>query len=168
MEGSNGSFLEQARAARERLAKPKVKEADIPGYKGILKARYGVLPYKKTREFIDEASAHGLGADHDLYMAAETLLECCQTLLRKEGDEWVEWTDNGNPVRYDNTLANALSLDMPVNPQPRDVVYELFGGLTNASAQRALVGHYFELIAWMDGEDEEISEELVGNSKSAE
>lgn len=166
-----GSVLEQVRKDRERLTKPRFKDFDVPGY-SALRVRYGVLPYKRTLELAQEAydpARDGVDpADTHIWEAAEALMDCCKGFLVKVDDTWVTWEEDGQPVRYDSTLVKALSITLPANAQPRDVVYELFGGLATEGTDRALMTHYFDVIAWMDNTHAEATAELVGNSNGAE
>lgn len=156
-----GSFLDQARKERERLTKPRFEDFDLPGYT-TLKVRYTVPRWSKTKEIIAMAYANEVSDETDLLSAAEQILACCHSFLHQdEKGEWVVWEIDGKPVRYDERLAEALGIELPPHPQPRDVVYAVFGGLP--LADRDVVAHAMDISDWIDNGHLAIHESLAGN-----
>lgn len=155
-----GSVLADARKARERLTKPRERDFDLPGYDGIFKARYSPLSWNKTRELIETRENYGADGNADVWYGANSLMEECKCILAKVDDEWVE----AYPGYQD--LAEALEVELPHNPQPHDAVYGVFGGLSNG-ADRLVMAHHLEVLAWTDSLEADATEVVLPNSGSA-
>lgn len=154
-----GSFLEQAKREREALTKTREHDFTLPGY-SVFKVRHRALTYSETIGLTDKAP--GMDTDAQMIRAAEGVLLACQCLLVKEDDEWRPWLDkDGQPMTFDERLVKALDIELPANPQPRDVVYEFFGGLPEGGL--ALMSHWFTYSDWVDRFQAEVSEEHVAN-----
>jgi hypothetical protein len=159
MTAVNGSFLEQAKREREALTKQREHDFSLPGY-SVFKVRYRALTYSEVIDL--EAKAPGTATDSQMVRAAEGVLMACQTLLVKEADEWVPWLDSsGSPMQFDERLVTELEIELPPNPQPRDVVYEFFGGLPEAGL--ALMTHWLKYSDWVDDFQSEVTKEHLKN-----
>lgn len=154
-----GSFIELAKREREALTKTREHDFSLPGY-SVLKVRHRALTYSETIGLTEKAA--GSDTDAQMVRAAEGLLLACKCLLVQDDGEWVPWLDDsGEPMKFDERLTTALGITLPANPQPRDIVYEFFGGLPEASL--ALMTHWFAYSDWVDDFQADVTEDNVKN-----
>jgi hypothetical protein len=166
------SVLGQLRELREQLQQERHLDLNVPGYSGVLRARYSPLSYERLRSIGDKArKASTTEAGRELVLAAESLVAACEGMyFRKEDGSYEPLVnDTGKVVKYDKDLANALGVENPAGDgeiEPRMVVYEVFGGLHNGADLRVIT-HFQQFGAWQGTGDEEVDEQLVGESNGA-
>lgn len=159
---AEGSVLAQIRQRREELKRDRHIDLDVPGFDGLLVARYQPLAYRKLREIIQRAEKQHRSdpAMEELAGAADVLNNACAGLFVREGGEVVPVTHNGEPVmRFDRECAAALGLDQ--EQTAREVLFDVFPDEFSVLIQ------YKAFSEWQARTEPEASEELVGESEGA-
>jgi hypothetical protein len=164
--GSNGvpdkeNLLAGVRKLRdERVGEDHKKDLDIPGYDGLLMARF--RPYQMSKS---ERAANSLreraerGDPVILDVACDTLVHACsEILVRKNKDSDPISIDDEVPVRFDTRLSEVLGLGVPEPPKgkARDVVKALF------FTEQGIVAMAMTVDAWLRDVYKEVDEELLG------
>lgn len=140
-----------------------------PGrFSGNLAARYRPIPWTNTRKQARKAARGGFSEDSELNYAAGQLAKACETILirMEEGGDFIpmheaneRWRD-GQPVRYDSRLCEALGIDLTTGLSPSAIVRLVF------KHPHALNAHFVEFDQWLkeqqgsdDDEDEDADPE---------
>lgn len=136
-----------------------------PGrFHGNLAARYRPGPWSDYRRRAERMMRRGGGSEEaELQFAAQTLVQCCETILYRPTDatELVPMHEanpiwrGGEPVRYDDRLAQAVGID----PSPGSATAICRLVFRNPAA---LNDHFVTLDAWLKeaiGSDEEDEDE---------
>lgn len=166
------SVLTQLRELRTELQQERHIDLDVPGYKGVLRARYRPLSYERLRAITERSQkTTGTAAGKELALAADALVEACEAMLVRQDDGSYEpLEDDGIPVRYDHRLASALNISNPEGDgqtEPRMVLYETFGGLPNGADMRVVM-HFQQFSEFQGMIESEVDESLVGESRGTE
>lgn len=156
--------LAQIKQRREAMQKERLHTMEIPGYSGMLLARYQPVPYEKLREIGERAEkgTHGV-AQRELQIAADTLIHACRAILSRLDGKLEPITDGGEPVeRFDKHLASALGIESP-NPDrditARETLFAVFPD------ELSVVAHFGEFTEWQGSGDADDDESLLGESK---
>src|SRR5438093_471439 len=114
------SVLAQLRELRTQLQQERHIDVDVPGYQGVLRARYRPLSYERLRAIAERTrKAPGTEAGRELALAAESLIAACEVMLVRQNDGSYEPLEHGGtPVRYDEHLAEALAVTNPEGDGP--------------------------------------------------
>jgi hypothetical protein len=155
------SVLDSLRAQRREHVAKRTIELEVPGWQGHLALRLGPVPGRHLdriveRQTTSKSPERTFNTNADLLIAA-----CVEVLGREQADqEWVLLTDEeGEPLRLDLRLAAAMKLEAD---RARAVVRELYA---NANAPEMAVNQAcIEYIAWATSANEELDEELLGES----
>lgn len=148
---SNGfasdDLITQLREKRRQIVRPKHINLDIPGYDGLLVARYGMPPdawdmSKRIAEKVERSK----NPKKELFGMMDTLIEGIETMMIKRGDKLMPvheaYPDLGDdPIGYDANLARLLGFQAG---KARDVVMTVFGG-----NEMAILVQYNQYAQWM-------------------
>lgn len=166
----SASLIERAQANRRtRAAKRKPLDLDVPGYGGVLVARYGALEWEDAHRILasEEESARATLEDN-----LDTVVKGCRALmLRGEDGKLVSLADEKRregdtalvgEVRYDEVALEALGLTVPGEPDAHKAVLAIFAEAN--SPELAVALHAGAIGAWMHGADQEDDADLMGGS----
>lgn len=157
---ANASLREKVQARHAALQAARTTAFDVPGYEGVLRARYRVLSWKEIGRIgerilkikdIDDAT-------RELYQAADTLILASEAVYDPELDKARK---DGDPppegLKWCQQLAHDLGFPDPQTP--RQAVFAIFARETQ------IMTHYQTVMNWQDGENVEVDEELSGESE---
>lgn len=122
-----------------------------PGrFGGNLAARYKPGPWSNYRKRAERTFRSGGGEEAELQFAAATMVQCCETILYRPTDtaDLVPMAEvnsawrGGEPVRYDERLAQAVGLD-PIPGHAAAICRLVFKN------PAALNDHFTTLDAWL-------------------
>lgn len=153
--GIDESFRALVQARREELQAGHTIDLDVPGWEGVLRARYRPVDWREMRRIGARVNRDRSNVDdftRELYVAADTIVAACEEVLKPNGAGW-----KGTGQRWSAELAHALGIEDPQTP--RQAIFALFG------SDRLVARHFAELNAWMEGENREVDHELVGESE---
>jgi hypothetical protein len=151
------SEIERLRELRRGITENRTIELDIPGYNGLLVARYRLLDWKTVRGIVKRLENKQSQSEAEMLSQMDTIASACvELLLRKEDDSLIGMDDSYGPVRYDKHLCELL--DLPVPSTAREAIVSVF------VSDMAIVGHHAKLLTWMQGEQEDVDEEFLGES----
>jgi hypothetical protein len=149
----DGDSSLRARISERRrvLQSQRTTTIDVPGYEGILAAEYHVLPWQTIRRNVTRHERQRDDGLRELYIAADGLLMACENIYEIKPD------DNRVALNIVWGLAAAqkLGIELPANATARQALLAIFG------VDSRIVGHYSELVAWQQGENQELDEELA-------
>lgn len=145
------SLRDQVQARKRALTANVTEVFDVPGYTGILKARYRILNWPEIRKIRDRAELDAKGDDavRELYVAAGQLVAACEEVIRAD-------SDNSTGMKWGVALAHELGF--PEATSPRQAIFAIFPRDT------WVVTHWQQLVAWWADEGEGMDEQLVGES----
>jgi hypothetical protein len=153
------SLREEVQARRAQLQADTSVTLDVPGYEGILRARYRALSLKEiNRIAANVAKVKGLDADtRELYTYADSLALASEAVYSAKLDKGRKEDD---PPPQGKKWSPGLASDLGFEAaNPRQAVFAVFARDTQ------IWSHYQTLLAWMDGENDRIDEELAGESE---
>lgn len=147
----------------------------VPGYEGLMKIRYRLLPEPEMDRLgrkIEEVK-RGEGVAGIWKIEANTLARMCdRILLREDESEAYQVMEDGNgPIRFEGRFAKALEqAGVRVNgAQATEIVLDFFSPKVepdNPSSPRkhpnAMERHTDAIFQWNRGEEEKISRDLLG------
>jgi hypothetical protein len=158
-ESARSTLLTTLRAKRDALKADHYLDLDIPGYDGLLVARFRPFPIEKS-----EAKAKQLqklqaaNAPVLLKSACDTLVDACEQLMvRTEtgGEPKPIDPDADLPIAFDSRAAEMFGFQATT---ARQVVIGLFG------TEQSIVAMSVEVSRWMTTLKRETDEDLLGNS----
>lgn len=156
-EGANHTLLNTLRAKREELKEDHTLDLDVPGYEGMLVARFRPFPVEKAERKMKEFQKL-VGKQPVLLKAAcDTLIDACeQLMIRKEpGTEPVPIDpDVEPPIAFDSRAAELFGFQATT---ARQVVIGLF------PTEQSIVATNVEVSRWMQTLTRDTDEELLGN-----
>lgn len=129
--------LEVLRQKRAEAARRTTIDMRVPGYDGVLVARYRLLdPLKEGKQIGERIRSQFKGDDESqLFFAnVDTLIEACVGLFERDPDTRelapIDPEETGEPVRYDHRLAAGLGITIEIgDKQPaRTTVLGVFNG----------------------------------------
>jgi hypothetical protein len=161
--GRPASYLDVIKAKRRQLGEERLLTLAIPGYDGLLLARYHYIDgmYDDLKKIVDKAD-RSKNPRRELYAQIDILILACKEILVKAPEDDMA-DENGlvaidpeTTTRFDSHLAEILEFDAK---RSRDVVYAIFqNGLTIAQQHN-------EIMEWAASNQVEIDEETAGESK---
>lgn len=155
------SLREKVQARRAALQKDTTKAFDVPGYEGILKARYRVLTWKEIGQVGDRIAKNEKDLDKataELYIAADTLARACEAVYDADLDESRKDDDPlPSGSRWSPTLAHDLGF-----PEPQSARQAIFAIIARDTQ---VITHYRTMMDWQDGENQRIDEDLAGEAE---
>lgn len=157
-----GSVLAQLRRRREALQQERHIDLEVPGYDGMLLARYRPVAWERLRE-INERAEKTLRSNprKDLIASADVLISACECILYREekGGDTAKVLGGDSPMRFDKRLAETMGI--PEASTARQVLFGIFAD------DLSVTSTYVELLEWQGEGDVEVDDELVGESKVA-
>jgi hypothetical protein len=155
---SSSTLLAHVREQRDKkLAEDHYLDVDLPGYDGLLVARFVPFPVAKS-----ERAAPSMRKKMDkgepilLDSACDTLINACeQIMVRKPGETDPIAIDDENPVRFDSRLAELIGLGK--SETSRQVVKDLF------FTEQGIIAVAMTVDTWMRDVTKEADEEFLGN-----
>jgi hypothetical protein len=172
----SGSLAEIAKR-HEEIRAEKHLDLFVPGYEGLLKVRYRLLPEEdldRLGKRIEEVK-RGEGIAGAWKIEADSLVAMCDRIyFRKAGtDEYEVLKDDKGPIRFERRFAKAMEdAGIKVNDGgiATEIVLDFFSPRAdrdNPSSPRlmpnAMERHTDAIIRWSRGETERIDRELLGN-----
>lgn len=161
-----GSVLAALRARAKELREQQTTLLDIPGYDGMLTARYRAVSLGRIFSKRNDATTP---INPDWTMAADVLAGALDELLMRDapdGDLYPLFTDQ--PARYDDDTVHALGLEVHER-SARAVIVALCGG--GALGESRVWSHYMAYQGWLmagvEGEtaESEAARVAVGESR---
>ena len=154
-----GSALDTVRARAAQLATENTIDIAVPGYDGLLVARYRAVAINRAYADVSRDPRNPI---NDWGVAADTLGRAIDEVLYvNDAGELTHLAD-----RFDDELCEAIGLH-PDRRTARDVLVTLCGG--SELGQSRLWGHFMEYQAWLMAGDEsptqEVAARAVGESR---
>ena len=154
------SLRDKVQARRAELQADTSVTLDVPGYEGILRARYRALSLKELGRIGERvAKLKDLDAStRELYIYADGLVLACEAVYDANLDDGRN-DDDPPPTgkRWGAPLAHELGFP-DVAGAARQAVFAVI------SRDTQIWSHYQSLLAWMDGENDRIDDDLAGES----
>ena len=152
------SLLERLREDRRALASAESTTIEIPGYDGELVCRYRLMEASEL-EKIARKAAKLPRERRNLAVTMDSLSASCiefETVDHRNGGAAGTLAENGgDPIRYDDRLAEALGYTAK---SAREAVLGLFGG-----NEIAVLTHGAQLARWWSDASEDVDEDFLGN-----
>jgi hypothetical protein len=153
-----GSVLAVLRAKAHDAAASQTIDLPLPWFDGMLVGRYQAIPMSRIYRVGRNGQLSNPLADSGL--AADALALACVELFQTDGQGGPLETIGDYPCRYDDSLADALRLDL-ADRSARAVMYALYAA--SGRSEAFIVRHFTEYFTWLSGEvGEEVAEEAVG------
>jgi hypothetical protein len=109
----------------------------------------------------DEITTDTTRSNRDMNL--DFVIAACQAILIREGDEWEPLTHQGEPVGFDETLAEIIGVpSLEQGGTARQVVIKAFS--TAPSPHLAVANHVLAITDWMAGAGPVDEEFLLGKS----
>jgi hypothetical protein len=154
------SVIDRLREQRKKIGEQRSLDLDIPGYDGVLVARYNRLEWDDLKK-IGKKADDSRHPRKELMSHCDVLIKACeQIMIRKDG--LLEPITNAypevgeEPVRYDARLAVILDIELKERQGARTVVIAAFGG-----NEVAVTAQQTELVEWVQSsntaDDEDFS-----------
>lgn len=146
------SVIGRLRERRVELAKERRKIMEIPGYGGDLYVEYRALTWDEIQAISKRVQKEKMG-DRVLLGSMDTLIASCTQMLIKVNDKLKPLSETEEPIRYDEELATALGFSAST---AREAIQGTFDN------DLAIISQAMELSKWMEGERQEVDEQLMG------
>lgn len=163
LNGSNndvGVLIDGIRTLREqRVGEDHFKDLDIPGYDGLIVARF--RPYQMSKSERASKSLRERAQRGDpviLDVSCDTIAHACSEIMVRKPDGTIVSIDEDVPVRFDQRLSELLGLNVPPPPQgrARDVIKAMF------FTEHGIVAMAMTVDAWLRDVYKEVDEDLLG------
>ncbi len=154
--GEQGSIIDQLVAAREEASENQTVDIDIPGYKGSLVGRYGLLDNSVLAKIAKRVRRqYKRTEDQVLAMSCDILIASCEGMFHRSQDDGKlqAITKDGEALNYHNA-GDFLRFEAT---SARDSVIKVF-----ANNEIAVVDHQVRLARWMRNTGVEVDSELLG------
>lgn len=153
---ADGSLASRIAARRAKLQANSDKVFDVPGYEGILAARYRVLGWTEMRGIGKRHERMEDEALQELYVAADNLILACDDVLEVKPDG----TRESLNLRWGTALADRLGVTVPENvPGSR----ERQALLAIIARDTWVITHYGEVAMWQESATEDVDETVVAD-----
>ncbi len=150
------TLRDRLRQRRAQIEREDRHDFDIPGYDGGLVGRYRRLSYEDLKPLLDAQQGGERAADEEVADNADFLIRACVELLGREDDgSLVPLGDQGQPVRYDEGLDEALAISAST---ARGAVLAVFGNDVQ------MMMHAGTILRWMVGADTAAGRRLLGEA----
>lgn len=160
------TVLAKLRAARAKLEANRTVDIEIPGWSGLLFARYKQLSYEDWRP-LTAAERGPQSPTEELVTAWDTLIAACECIMIANDEGELEPLGDGK-VRFDSRLADLLPLasgsdDDPVIPEtPHEIVAAVFPN------EPSVIGQRDQYIYWLANGEAMIKAELGKASETTD
>jgi hypothetical protein len=162
-----GDALARLRKQHAELRKERTLDLRIPGWNGLLIARYSPVRAGEMRKLSNRINklAGQENAEADLAAAADLIITACREILTVvDGEKIPLATEAGSdsPVGYDSRLAEIVGFEAE---SARDVVYGVFPQFEDGAVIETTVNaHALEVAEWITNVDEEVADVFAGES----
>ncbi len=160
-EGTPQSVIDALRQRRAALAADRHYDVDVPGYGGLLVLRLTPITAALWTRLADRVTRSS-SPERNFNLNADTMIATCKIVLARarRDDPLVELrTDDGNPIRLDDQLAEILGVECRT---ARDVVRAVFAQANAPELTvNTTVGEYVE---WCREANADLEEELLGEA----
>lgn len=153
--GSALSIMDQVREQREELKEEEHHlDLDIPGYNGLLVARYIPVRFQVIEKLAKAAQKDRSGVSKNVLASTDTLIEACQEIfLRVDGELQPIPTGSGVPVTFEKRLAEALGFEATT---AREVVAGVFAN------EFGVIDHNVRYSKWLRDVTKEVDDDFLG------
>lgn len=143
--------LEALRARRDAIGQAVEKDFPLPGYAGMLVARYRRLEFAEARKALMARAKPGvpMTAEDELAGQVQVLAKACVGVYLGGGD-LIQISPNYGPE-----LLEALALNLP-RTTAADVIHAVFNN------DMSIPAHHARVMNWMQGTDADVAEEFTG------
>lgn len=159
---ARANLLSQVREQREAVRSEHIKYLDIPGYNGLLVAKFRPYPVSKG-ESKTLAIARSRGDNNPvlLGMSCDNLINACEEiLLRNAKGDLIQIDDEAfPPIAFDVRLADHLGFEAK---SARQVLVGLF------PTEQSIVAMSGEVSQWLQDTTRDADNELLGESLGTE
>lgn len=158
-EGENGpvrDLIGTLRAKREALKEDHWLDLDLPGYDGLLVARFRPFPLEKQERKMAEFQKAQGRSPILLKAACDTLIDACEQLMvrKNPGEDPVPIDEDAlPPIAFDNRAAELFGFTATT---ARQVVMGLFG------TEQSILAMNVRVSQWMTDVTREADEDLLG------
>lgn len=149
------SMLDRLRRTRKEIADSRETELEIPGYDGLLVARYKLLDSKEISGFAHKVRKQPADRQNVLVTADTLAASCVGFLVRENGELRPLGHEQDDPVCYDDRLASYLGYEAN---SAREAVLGLFG-----DNEISMLRHGADLGDWFSDTRSSVDEEFSGN-----
>lgn len=163
-----GSPLAALRERRESLRRDRHLDLEVPGWDGLLVARYGPPEPGAMTRYAEQATILARENRDDAALVASTdiLVGLCREILTRgdDGDlvSLAELAGESDAIRYDERLAEHLGYEAT---SAREVVWGVFPQHPDGRALDYVVqAHANEVVSWLSRVDEEADDVLAGEA----
>lgn len=147
------SPLNRLRQVRESFRGDQHIDLPVPGYQGLLVARYAPVEYEVLRRIGERAERQRHNPEAELIAACDTLAHACQGLFYRDDAGNLEAVKHqGDPVRFDLGLAAVLDIKAET---VREVIRSTFPD------PLSIVSQYTAFSRWQTERDGEADDELA-------
>lgn len=152
----DGSLRSRLAARRNELREQRPFDLDVPGYRGVLRARYRVLDFPMIRNLGLRQENNTNRADAELKIAADTLVNACQCLLEVLPDGDVRETAFKWSAETARDLFGIGTDEVPDGATARVALFRIIPNST------ALMLHYAEYDRRARGVDDDVAQDVEG------
>jgi hypothetical protein len=158
------SIMDKLRQARAELEEQETVDLEVPGYRGLLVARYHLLSGKELQKIGKRVRGQfrhirDQQGEVVLAMASDTLINSCIGLFYKDEDDLHDISVNGVPLTYSSGNDLTDFFELPEAGTARDAILSLFGG---EDRDIAIIEHYQRLYRWMRDTSNDVTADLLG------
>lgn len=159
----------------KKLRDQKTLDLQIPGYEGLMKVRYRLLPEAEMDRLSKRLEAvKDEGVIGSWEAEADTIVALCDRIYLRENtdDEWQVLQDDNGPIRFGASFAQALeAVGIQVGSgRARESVIDFFSPRADPSDPtsarqfpNAMERHTNAIILWNRNQTELIARDLLGN-----
>ncbi len=157
------SLMDSIRAKHQGIVDSKETTIPLPGYDGLLVAKYRLLNVKGELGAIGRKveKAYKTVAEQGLYGTIDTMIMACIEILTTKEDGTLvplsEFFGEDVPIRYDARLADFVGLLQDVeNKTARQVVFAVFG-----DNEPMILEHGRKLSGWMRDTTRDVDDDFL-------
>jgi hypothetical protein len=158
---SGSSMMAALRARYAEIGESKTTDIDLPGYDGLLVARYRVLDVAHEINAIGRLVQRQYKGDAErvLYSTLDIMAKACIGIFtRRDGELWplsASISPDEPPICYDDRLADFMGMNGVTSA--REVILGLFQGI-----ETMVMSHGQVLSIWMTDTTREVTTEFAG------
>jgi hypothetical protein len=163
--GSSGSIIDTLRREYAKAAEEQTLDLEVPGWDGLLVARYHIVDGKQLGMIGDKVTRqHKSTAERNLYATIDSMLLANEGLFFKDEDGELHDidpnpTERGFTVTYsDPVLLDVLGIPREQASTAREAVIKAFKG-----NEIAVMRHGTKLSIWMGDTSKDVNEGFLGD-----
>jgi hypothetical protein len=159
----------------KKLRDQKTLDLQVPGYEGLMKVRYRLLPEAEMDRLSKRLEAvKDEGVSGSWEAEADTIVALCDRIYLREStdDEWQVFQDDNGPIRFGSSFAQAVEgAGIKVGSgRARESVIDFFSPRADPDDPtsprqfpNAMERHTNAIILWNRNQTELIARDLLGN-----